>query len=681
MNWKRPVFALFTVLLFFGIAEFVLWMGGVESLFARRDPFQGFSGTLGVFELDEDGDLYRTPARAITHSFNYQQFAAAKPRDGFRIFVLGGSSAQGFPWGGQLAFTHLLGEALQDAWPDRSVEAVNAAAMSYGSHRLRILAKELAGYEPDLFVVYGGHNEFVERRFYEGVLDRPAQLDALRAVLYRSRVFSMMSDLLERTPEPGDAADTEAASTGELLGLDVQREYSVDVAAAEREEVSRHFEENLRAIVQLAREAGARVVLCTVPSNVREWVPNQSRFDDALGFDDRQVVLKLLKDAKAALDRGDADAALASSERAVGIAPGHAEAHFVLGRCFDAVGRPADARAAFTRARDLDTQPARASTELNDILREVAADEGAVLLDLDAAFADASPDGLVGFNLLEDYVHPKPEGHRLIARELWHVILERGLVGEARDAGSTEFDLALERRGLTGVQMANESNPSWLFNLAVVLEKQGLDDQAIEKYRACLALDPNYFVAHFNLGRLLFRHGRYRMAASQYRMALEVQPDYVRAMVGLGESLRRIDRVTEAERILQHAVTVDPSSAGARGSLGGVLSQLGKYSEAEDSFRRAIELDPRDAGAYSDLGFTLLFQGKISDAETAFRAGLEIKPDEMNARNGLAAVLTEQGELDDAETLFRQNLKADPDNAFARGGLETIENRRGRSGD
>jgi tetratricopeptide (TPR) repeat protein len=681
MNWKRPVFALFTALLFFGIAEFVLWVGGVESLLARRDPFQGFSGTLGVFELDEGGELYRTPIRAVTHSFNYQQFAATKPRDGFRVFVLGGSSAQGFPWGGQLAFTHLLGAALQDAWPDRTVEAVNAAAMSYGSHRLRILATELAGYDPDLFVVYGGHNEFVERRFYERILDRPAQLDALRAILYRSRVFSLMNDLLERTPEAVDAADPQVASTGELLGLDVQREYSVDVAAAEREEVSRNFEENLRAIVQLAREAGAQVVLCTVPSNIREWVPNQSRFDDALGFDDRQVVLGLLKDAAAALDSGDVDAALASSERAVGIAPGHAEAHFVLGRSLDAAGRPAEARAAFTRARDLDAQPARASSDLNEILREVALDEGVVLLDLDSVFADASPDGLVGFNLLEDYVHPKPEGHRLIARELWRVILEQGLAGEARDAGSAEFDLALERRGLARDQTANESNPSWLFNIAVVLEKQGLDDQAIQKYRACLALDPNYFVAHFNLGRLLFRHGRYPMAASHYRMALDVQPDYVRAMVGLGESLRRIDRATEAEQILQHAVTVDPSSPDARGSLGGVLSQLGRYPEAEESFRRAIELDPRDSGAYSDLGFTLLFQGKISDAETAFRAGLELKPDDLNARNGLAAVLTEKGELDDAELLFRQNLKADPDNEFAKGGLDTIENRRGRSGD
>ena len=435
-----------------------------------------------------------------------------------------------------------------------------------------------------------------------------------------------------------------------------------------------------RAVGQLASEAGARVVLCTVPSNIREWVPNQSRFDDEVSFDDRQVVLRLLTEAEAALDQGEADPALASVEQAVGISPSYAETHFLLGRALEAVGRADEARAAFSRARDLDAQPARASSRLNEILREVATQQGTVLLDLDATFAEESPGGLVGFNLLEDYVHPKPEGHRLIARELWRVIQEQGLTGETREVDPVDFDLALETHGLGGEPAANENNPSWLFNLAVVLEKQGLDDQAIEKYRACLALDPRYFVAHFNLGRLLFRDGRYRMAASHYSMALDVQPDYVRAMVGLGESLRRIDRAVEAEQILSHAATLDPASAEVWGSLGGVLSQLGRYAEAEIAFGRAIELDPRDAGAQADLGFTLLFQGKIPDAERAFRASLELKPDDLHGRNGLAAVLTEQGELDDAERLFRQNLRADPEDDFARGGLETIEQRRSQSG-
>jgi tetratricopeptide (TPR) repeat protein len=489
-----------------------------------------------------------------------------------------------------------------------------------------------------------------------------------------------MTDLLGRRDEPAESLGAEAETTGELLGLDVKREYSVDVAEAERAEVERHFEENLRAIVAIAREAGARVLLCTVPSNVREWIPNQSIFEEDVDFEARQTVLALLGEARAALEAGDPQAAMTALERASEVSPGYAETHFLLGQALERLDRTEDARQAFDRARDLDAQPARASSELNRIVRRVAEEEGTLLLDLAASFIAASPDGLVGFNLLEDYVHPNPEGHRLIAREQWRRIQYEGLVGRVDELAEADFDRAIAKLGVDTNAADNENNPSWLFNLAVVLEKQGLDEQAIEKYRACLALEPRYFVAHFNLGRLFFRQQRYDVAATHYSMALDVQPDYVRAMVGLGESLRRIGRAAEAERMLRHAATLEPDSAEVWCSLGGVLSQLGRHGEAELAFLRAVELEPKDAGARTDLGFTLLFQGKIEEAEPAFRASLEIKPDDLRARNGLAATLTERGELVQAERLFRENLRVDPDNDFARGGLETIERRRAGSG-
>lgn len=105
-------------------------MAGVQPLLAERDPFRGFSDAVRVFELDAERNVFRTPRRAIAHSFNYQEFAAQKSDNGFRFFVLGGSSALGFPWGAQVAFPGILADALQATLPGRTVEGVNAAAMS-----------------------------------------------------------------------------------------------------------------------------------------------------------------------------------------------------------------------------------------------------------------------------------------------------------------------------------------------------------------------------------------------------------------------------------------------------------------------------------------------------------------------------------------------------------------------
>jgi Flp pilus assembly protein TadD len=683
---RRALFALAVTLAFFVVVDVVLWIVGVPTLLTERDPFAGFSEQMRVYELDTARGVYRTPRRAVMHSFNYQQFKADKPYDGLRVFVLGGSSAHGFPWGGQVAFTRLLGEALRATWPERSVEAVNAAAMSYGSHRLRILAREVLDHRPDLLVIYGGHNEFVERRSYWDVLRRPEQLDRLKKLLYRWRLYSLMTRLYERmieAREGGNSGNGSAQDVGALLGLDVTREYSENVGQNEAAEVIEEFEQNLRAILSLADNAGVKVILCTVPSNLRDWAPNQSFFTSEVAFDDQQQALALLAQARSALEAGDAAAAVTPLEQARELAPHYAEVHFRLGQAYDALGRYDDARASYVRARDTDGMPGRAVSAINATIRDLMASENALLLDAESLFEQASPHGLTGFNLIEDYVHPKPEGHRLIAYELWKMILERGLLGEARDADAELFRAALEdveTEPVSGsdVPAAAEeaTTPDMLFNLAVVLENQGSVDEAVQKYRDCLRLEPRHAVARTNLGLLLNRQQRFSEAEQEFRTAIEQMPQRLGARIGLGESLRQQGRLDEAERVLTDAARVDGRSTQAWNRLGVVRSQLGQLAEAEAALRRAVELDPKDAEHQADLGYTLLFQGKLDEAREVFRTSVDLRPDRVRGRNGLAAVLVEQGRLDEAERLFRDSLRIDPGDSFARQGLAEIAKRR-----
>jgi tetratricopeptide (TPR) repeat protein len=676
MRWKRPFFALVTVLVFFLIVEAGLWLAGVPTLMAERDPFQGFSDQVRVFELDEAVGVYRTPRRATLHSFNYQEFLAAKPENGFRLFVLGGSSAYGFPRGARQAFPDLLGDALQAALPDRRVEVINAAAMSYGSHRLRILARELLDYAPDALVIYGGHNEFIETRFYHELLERSVQLDRLRGWLYRWRLYSLLTRLFEERATA--ETDPEKRSAAELLGLDVVREYPREVADAEKEEARSRFGDNLRAIIAMARGAGVPVVLCTVPSNTSGWAPNHSVFAAGVNAEERRAVLQALGEARRSLERGQAVAAVDALEPARELAPEHAEVLFRLGQAFEALERWEQARGVFVLARDADARPSRAPTSLNETIRRLATELGTLLVDVERAFERRAPHGLLGFELFEDYVHPKPEGHRLIALELWKRILADGLLGESRPADDDAFDDALAR-GRAEPQRAprdDAKSPALLFNLAVVLENQGRFDEAMENYRACLALHPGYYVARANLARLLAKQGRDAEAAQQHLLALEVEPSYVRSMLGLGESLRRMGRIEEALEVLERAIQTDPASAPAQRLKGLTLLQLQRLAPAEESLREAVRIDPQDADSQVGLGYCLLYQAKLDEALLAFRAGLALTPGHQRGRNGMAAVLTEQGELDEAERLFRESLRLDPDDAFARVGLEEIEKRR-----
>ncbi len=684
--WRQALYAAVTVVLFFAIVEAALWAGGYPTLLSERDPFSGFSGRVPVFELDRGRGVYATTKRALAHSFNYQSFRETKPAHGFRLFTLGGSSAYGFPWGSKVAFTHLLGDALQASWPGRTVEAVNAAGMSYGSHRLRVLAHEVASYRPDAVVFYEGHNEFIERRFQDRLNAGAGELGALRQVIYRSRLGSLMARTIEKVrggARAASPADDSGKTTGELLGLDVVREDVSNVGDADRAEVYRLFEDNLRAIVDLAGRGGARAVLCTVPSNLGRWPPNQSFFGREAGAGARREALRLLEESASLLGKGDAAGAASRLEAARALAPSHAGIHYQLGRAYEALGRWDDARAEYVRARDTDAAPSRAPSAVNEAIRRVAVLKGAVLVDIEAAFAKASPHGVPGFDLFEDYVHPKPEGHRIIAHELWKVFEERGLVGPPRPPDEAVFRKAVPEgvaptpAGTDAPAAATEAKtPALLYNLAVVLEHQSLLDEAAAKYRECLALDPRYLMARSNLGRLLLLEGKAAEAAAEFSKALDVAPGDAKSLVGLGESLRRLGRLPDALGTLERAVRADPKSAAAWGSYGGALLQAGRLPDAEAAFRRESELQPSSADAWARLGFALLFQRKLDGAQAAFGKGLDAGPDHVPSHNGLAAVLTEKGDFAEAERLFRESLEIAPGDAAAQEGLKALDARR-----
>jgi tetratricopeptide (TPR) repeat protein len=673
-GWKRIVFPLVAIGGALLLAELILAAAGVAPLTARADPFHGFSERLQVFEADEQTQIRRTATRAAQHSFNVQEFPLEKSADEFRVFVLGGSSAYGFPWGAEQAFSSVLERALQATWPQHDVNVINAAAMSYGSHRLRILTHELLDYEPDLLVLYSGHNEFVERSFYDRLSQSEPLPEGLRLTLHRWRLYSALARLIS----PAEAADETAtadAQAGELIGFDADRRYSTNVAEAERETVRGLFEDNLRAIVGAAEHAGVAVVLCTVASNEKSWSPNQTSWPGTMGRVELVAATAALERAAEANNANDPEAALRAVAEVETHTTSAARAWFEKGRALLASGRHQEAAEAFIAARDFDGQPGRAISSINDTIRRVAGDTDAVLVDTDATFRAMAFNQIPGFDLLEDYVHPKPGAHVLIAREIW-----RAQTGSDDDATfltaaglPADFDYTSNRAGPEAAQDAATS--PLLFNLAVVLENQGRYEDAIDRYRRCLELSPGYFVARANLARVLHLTGNPQEAANEYAMVLQVAPDHLNSAIGLGEALRELGILDQAEAASRRATEIDPNSPAAWNGLGAVYSRAGKHREAERALRRTAEIDPDHLGVQASLGMAIFFQGRLEEARSVFEASLKIRPDEPGAMNGMGAVAIESNDLAAAQDWFTRVLALDPDNALALIGLDEIERR------
>ncbi|MGQ9649673.1 MAG: hypothetical protein ACUVXJ_06160 [Phycisphaerae bacterium] len=85
------------------------------------------------------------------------------------------------------------------------------------------------------------------------------------------------------------------------------------------------------------------------------------------------------------------------------------------------MGQQDAAKALYRRARDLDCLRFRATGEFSEVIRSVAGNR-CIFVDTAAAFEAASPDGLIGWNLMTDHLHPTIYGHYLIARSICHAL-------------------------------------------------------------------------------------------------------------------------------------------------------------------------------------------------------------------------------------------------------------------
>ena len=403
---RRVLFRLTAVLLPF-VALLLVELGLRAFGSGEADPYINVSPFSLFTEVEIDGE----PGYRITHRFAYAErntvFRAKKPDGGIRIFALGGSACASWPHPVGETFDAYLEQALANADPERPVEVINAAAHGFASYRVRRVFDEVIDLDPDAVVIYSGNNEFLESREYDDSV-----LSWADSLARHSRVVLWLRSWI--TDPRAELSGDELKDAAEFFWKKVQREALELRADPEKfERVRAHYAESIEYMVREAGRRGVRVVLVTVPVNLRDWLPAVSH--NPLEGEQRQEWEALYR----AGQRGD----LAAFGRAIDMAPEHAESHFWLGRLQEAEGNTAEALESYLRAKDLDYNPFRAHSEFNRSLREIASrNEHALLADAEHAYSRAAEKGSPGFDLFLDYVHPNKRGNLLLAETVFDAL-------------------------------------------------------------------------------------------------------------------------------------------------------------------------------------------------------------------------------------------------------------------
>ena len=647
--WKKVLFAVFVGVSFFAMLEGFFWLLGVETVLEKEDPFRGFSKLVKVFQAD--GDKYRTRQDSSHRTFNAQSFAANKSENGFRFFTLGGSSSYGYPRGAEVAFPAILTELLAESHPGILVEGVNASGISYGMHRLNIVAEELVQYDPDLLIVYSGHNEFIEPEFFESLKNRGVAREGLEYTLAQSRIYSLMRSAVD------GVRDTESAE-GLGVGRQVRRDQTQVYTPEEKKKVIATYRRGLVRLVDLAQAAGVRVLLVTIPANLRGWRPEAST---GSGKNHRRWVEAQAR-GRNLLKQDKYKQAIIALQEAVRLEPGHAESQFDLGRCYEQLDQWDKAKQAYQEACNNDASPVRRIEGINQAIRDVAREKGTLFVDVDKIFEQQSEHGLVGYRLIEDYVHPTLKGHEEIAWEVWKVIEQAGLLGKSNEADQTTFERIITARQ----ELEIKKDMPWFYNQGVVLENQGQIEAALENFRKVVEMAPTNETALLNIGKALTKHGKAREAVPILRQVCKLAPENPETHASLGTALLDMGDIQGAVVELKKGIALKSNYPNAHNSLGAAFARSGDLAQAVKEFQLAVAQNPDHAAAHNNLGSALAQQGKWKEAALAHRKALQIKPAYANAVENLAAAFLAINLPDQAIEQYEIALKIAPESRKAR---------------
>jgi hypothetical protein len=434
--WFFRVLAVILGLLPVAIAEATLWALGLGKIDAHSDPFVGFDGRQPLFVRNKAADRYEiAPSRYLC--FRPEGFAARKAPHEYRVFCLGGSTVQGRPYAIETSFTTWLELSLQAADPGRLFDVVNCGGISYASYRLVPILEEVLHYEPDLIVLYTGHNEFLEDRTYGHIKQHSATTRFVLRQSTRLRSLNLIRSAWNQWHARWDSVSASVASSScdaPRLGVEVDArlDHPGGLTAYHRDPqwrrgVVAHFDYNVRRMIRLCQAAGVEIWIVDPVCNLASCPPFKSQHRDGLS---REQVARWRQLRQEATNwyRVDMHRAVALLEEARAIDDQHAGLAYDLGTCYESLGRAELARAAYITAKEEDVCPLRIIEPLHKSLRAAAAEFDVPLIDVKGLFERNCRHGIPGGYLLVDHVHPSITGHQMIAQLMMDRMLGSGMI-------------------------------------------------------------------------------------------------------------------------------------------------------------------------------------------------------------------------------------------------------------
>ena len=665
---KQFSFILIIVAVFFAGAELLLALLGVRPIVATEDPLVGFSGNIPLFveTTQDDGTVMMQTAENKLDLFNEQSFPKVKDKNSYRIFCMGGSTTVGRPYKDSTSFCGWLRLFLQTVEPSRNWEVINAGGVSYASYRVARLMTELVQYQPDLFIVYSGQNEFLEQRSYGDLKKLPDWLIYTDSLLSKTRTYAAVNHVVD-TINP--AVSKQAVKQHNLLSSEVDEilkhtrgptSYHRDDKL--KQQIIEHYRLNLVRMIQIARNANAGIILVDPIANLKDMSPFKSEHKEGLSAEALSDWETLYQQGNKDFLDGHYSEALGVYQQALAIDDRYAELYYRMGRVQFSLGDYEAAEVSFQRAIDEDIAPLRILSEMRNVVAKVANSQQVPLIDyqdiIKAAYKKEYNYTIFGKEYFLDHVHLTIVGYRLLGQKLLDQLVQQGIVTPTFPLSEEKIAQMTEE---VYSKLNNKDQRIALTKLGRVLDWAGKFDEAYNLFSTSLKLFGPHPFTYSMLGKTAYRGGRDDLAIENLRKSVSMNPDVGWVQDLLGQLLKEKGETDEAIKHFLEAIRIDNNNYTAHEEVAMLLASQGDYEAAAHHFSETLRLKPDDDAIMLNFVVFLVKAERDNEAMEWVQKLLEKGSYPAQSHNIMGVLLAKQGRYSEAIEHFNEALKLKPD--------------------
>ncbi|NWF49656.1 MAG: hypothetical protein HXY49_03860 [Ignavibacteriaceae bacterium] len=386
---KKPPKIFYLILLLIPVTFFVILEFALRIFNYGFNNDQWIEATAGKLILNPElARRYFYTTNSLPYS-NQEVFDAIKKENSFRVFILGESSAAGFPYAPLGSFSRYISTRLELLYPKSKIEVINLGITAVNSYTIRDLVDGVIDQNPDLIIIYTGHNEYYGALGVASTESFGGSRFFVNLNLYLSnfKTYELLRDVLRKVSEM--LSDNKNAASDETLMARMVKEQFIPYNSDIYREGLAQFEGNMREVLERIKDAGVPVLLSTLTSNLKDQYPFVS-----LESKDHPKASEVFEQARLK----------------------YIEQNF------------SEAKQLFIRAKELDALRFRAPEKINEMIKSFGKEFNYFVVDIDSAFNASSPGGIVGNNLMVEHLHPTLNGYKFMGKLFFEAMKKKNFL-------------------------------------------------------------------------------------------------------------------------------------------------------------------------------------------------------------------------------------------------------------